>query len=98
MQELLEDIQRRENTRRLAQIADEQWASERREKLAVTSGENALNGNLLNVLRVALRNDTKSDTPVEKDRPPPASNELPAQDPGATFQPQGWSGKIGRWE
>jgi len=89
LQELLEDIQRRENTRRLAQIADEQWANERREKLAVTSGEEALN---------AVKKDTKKDTPVEKDRPAPASNELPAQDPGATFQPQGWSGKIGRRE
>jgi hypothetical protein len=98
LQELLEDIQRRENTRRLAQIADEQWASERRQKLAVTSGEEALNGNPLNVLRIAVKNDAKKDTPLEKNRPAPASNELPAQDPGATFQPQGWSGKIGRRE
>jgi NADH:ubiquinone oxidoreductase subunit len=46
VQELIADAQRRENTRRLAQIADARWATERGERPAVTSGEDALNGNI----------------------------------------------------
>lgn len=88
VQELITDVQRRENTRRLAQIADARWATERGERPAVTSGEEALNGIFLLIyLKIAI-----------KQKKSHAAGTLPAQDPGAAFQPQGWSGKIGRRE
>jgi hypothetical protein len=44
VQELIEDLHRRENTRRLAQIADDKWATDRTTRPAVTSGDDALKG------------------------------------------------------
>jgi len=47
LQELLEDIARRENTRRLAKIADERWKSletKKGERLALKDSDDALRG------------------------------------------------------
>jgi len=53
LQELLEDIARRENTRRLAKIADERWAtlgSGSVERLALKDSDEAVKGSFLRAI------------------------------------------------
>ena len=103
MEELIADLQRRERMKVLAKRADERWIAggikAEEEKLAIGSSEDALKGNppfpprktWLTGAAVQGGQPQKSD---KDDGPPTAKRDLPAQDPGSTFQPQQWSGKA----
>ena len=102
MEELIADLQRRERMKVLAKRADERWIAggikARQVKLAIGSSEDALKGthpspleNVFDGVAVQGGQPQKSD---KDDGPPTAKRDLPAQDPGSTFQPQQWSGKA----
>lgn len=97
MEELLGDLERRKRMRVLAKRADERWIAggvKEGEKLAIGSSEDALKGATPGEerLMVAVRGERLAQP--ENDAPPRMKKDLPAQDPGTTFQPQEWSGKA----
>ena len=99
---MLRDEERKERVRRLAKIADERWKLKGQQqslkRLAVGSSDEAVKGNILNscidqAFQGEQNRDEKRDITVED---PAVMKNLPGQDPGSTFQPQEWSGKIGQ--
>ena len=84
-EELLADEERKERTKRLAKMADERWITKEQqpmERLTVKSSEEALKA-------------VEGKESVQEDEDPRAMKKsLPGQDPGSTFEPQEWSGKI----
>lgn len=97
----MEDEERKERVKRLAKIADERWLLKGQnpsvERLAVGSSDEALKGTTINSFvdeAVQYQNPEEKDT--EGEDPASMKRNLPGQDPGSTFQPQEWSGKIGQ--
>jgi hypothetical protein len=87
IEELLQDQERIQQTKILAKLADEKWINERgQQKLRVRSGEEVLK---------AIQEKGTGMKDEDKD-PGEMKRNLPGQDPGSTFQPHEWSGKIGQ--
>jgi len=102
VEELIADLQRRERMKVLAKRADERWIAggikAGEEKLAIGSSEDALKGIRRSPWKTWLTGAAvqgrQPQKPDKNDGPPTAKRDLPAQDPGSTFQPQQWSGKA----
>jgi len=71
----------------LAKLADEKWIKERgQQTLGVGSGEEVLKA--VQEMGTGIKDEDKDPGEMKRN--------LPGQDPGSTFQPQEWSGKIGQ--
>jgi hypothetical protein len=97
----LGDEVRRERVKRLAKIADERWLLKGQqqsvERLAVGSSDEALKGTTMNsCVDVAIQEQNPEKKDIAGEDPANMKRNLPGQDPGSTFQPQEWSGKIGQ--
>jgi hypothetical protein len=97
----LEDEERMERIKRLAKIADEQWLLKGQnpsvERLTVGSSDEALKGTTMNsFVDVAVQYQKPEEKDIEGEDPASLKRNLPGQDPGSAFQPQEWSGKIGK--
>ena len=88
--------------RGLAKIADERWTLKGQqavERLAVGSSDEALKGIILNSrIDQAIQGEQKREEKrdITDEHHTIMKRNLPGQDPGSTFQPQEWSGKIGQ--
>ena len=93
IEELLEDEERQRQIKVLAKIADGRWGKQK----SVENGQQQSMGKLpFGNTEEALKAIRGDEEQKDQDQDPgEMKRNLPGQDPGSTFQPQKWSGKVG---